>query len=91
MLGHLLSNVWLILWWIIPLFLTAVFAWAMTTLPMEGIFKEDASWLYGIGWGIILSATLLIFVIGICIVTKQDGYTFKDVSILSITEKKIFC
>lgn len=72
---------WLILWGLIPLFLTATFAWAMTSLCLEGTYKEDPSWLYGIGWGVVLSATLLIFVVGFCIVRKQDGYTFKDVSI----------
>lgn len=82
MVGHILSRIWLILWWIIPLFLTAMFAWAMITLPLEGISKEDPSWLYGIGWGIVLSTTFLIFVVGYCVISKQDGYTFKDVSIV---------
>lgn len=56
----------------------------MITLPLEGIYKEDPSWLYGIGWGVVLTATFLIFGVGYCVVKKQDGYTFKDVSISSI-------
>lgn len=81
MVGHTLSRVWLLLWWIIPLYLTGMFAWAMITLPLEGLKdNEDPSWLYGIGWGIVLSTTFLIFVVGYCVISKQDGYTFKDVS-----------
>ncbi|XP_057670359.1 sodium-dependent nutrient amino acid transporter 1-like isoform X1 [Diorhabda carinulata] len=76
MLGHILSRFWLILWWISPMVMTGLFAWGMTTLPLEGIFKDDAVWVYGIGWGVVLTATLLIFVIGIYVVCKQDGYTF---------------
>lgn len=60
-----------------------MFAWAMITLPLEGIYKEDPSWLYGIGWAIVLISTLLIFFIGYCVISKQHGYTFKDVSIFS--------
>ncbi|KAJ8931205.1 hypothetical protein NQ314_015902 [Rhamnusium bicolor] len=81
MLGHILSNIWLILWWFLPLLLTVIFAWGMITLPLEGIFKEDPAWLYGIGWGIVLTAFIFIFLIGFCIVIKQDGYTLNDVSI----------
>ncbi|KAJ8938548.1 hypothetical protein NQ318_016919 [Aromia moschata] len=27
MLGHILSKIWLVLWWLLPLLLTAIFAW----------------------------------------------------------------
>ncbi|CAH1105467.1 unnamed protein product [Psylliodes chrysocephalus] len=76
MLGHILSKFWLILWWLAPIVLTSIFAWGMITLPLEGIFRNDPPWLYGVGFGIVLTSSLLIFVTGLYIVTKQDGYTF---------------
>ncbi|KAG5887858.1 hypothetical protein JTB14_005624 [Gonioctena quinquepunctata] len=78
MLGHILSRFWLLLWWTAPLILTALFAWGMTTLPMEGIFKEDPEWMYLIGWGVVLIATVFIFITGIHVVCQQDGYTLID-------------
>lgn len=84
MVGHILSRIWLLLWWIIPLFLTTIFAWAMITLPLEGLYKEDPSWLYGIGWAVVLCSIFIIFFIGCCVISRQDGYTFKDVSRFSI-------
>ncbi|CAG9818963.1 unnamed protein product [Phaedon cochleariae] len=88
MLGHILSNCWLVLWWISPLILTALFAWGMITLPLEGIFKDDPSWLYGIGWGVVLIATFLIFVIGFYVVYQQDGYTLEDKMKTSVKPSK---
>ncbi|CAH1284311.1 unnamed protein product [Diabrotica balteata] len=76
MLGHILSHFWLILWWTAPVVLTGLFAWGMITLPLEGIYKDDPIWLYGVGWGIVLTASLLIFITGFCVVKKQHGYTF---------------
>ncbi|KAJ8937841.1 hypothetical protein NQ318_022259 [Aromia moschata] len=78
MLGHILSKIWLVLWWLLPLLLTAIFAWGMITLPLEGIYKDDPVWLYGIGWGVVLTAFIFVFLIGFCIVSKQDGYTLND-------------
>lgn len=65
------------------MFMTAIFAWSMITLPLEGVYKQDPSYLYGIGWGVVLAATFLIFVVGYFVVRKQDAYTFRDVSILT--------
>lgn len=79
--GHILSKMWLLLWTVIPLLLAAIFSWAFITLPLEGTNNQDPAWLYGIGYGIVLSASLFIFVIGYVIVRKQDGFTLKDVSI----------
>ncbi|RZC22675.1 bloated tubules, partial [Asbolus verrucosus] len=78
MLGHILSNVWLILWWLLPLLLTGIFAWALITLPYEDTFMNDPEWLSGTGWAIVLTAAIFIFVIGFHTTTKQDGYTIKD-------------
>ncbi|KAJ8971081.1 hypothetical protein NQ317_014754 [Molorchus minor] len=78
MLGHILSKIWLLLWWLLPVLLTAIFTWGMVTLPLEGIYKADPVWLYGIGWGVLLTAFIFIFLIGFYIVFKQDGYTFSD-------------
>lgn len=81
MLGHILSKVWIILWWLVPILLTIVFAWGLATLPLEGIYKVDSDWLYGTGWAVVLTATLFIFILGLCTVLKKDGYTFKHVNI----------
>nr|AHH29252.1 BLOT-like protein [Leptinotarsa decemlineata] len=78
MLGHILSGLWLLLWWAAPLILTGLFAWGMITLPMEGIFREDPPWLYLTGWGVVLVASLFIFIKGVHTVHIQDGYTWKD-------------
>ena len=78
MLGHILSTVWLILWWILPLLLIGIFAWALITLPKED-FKNDPEWLCATGWAIVLTAAIFIFVIGFYTVTNQDGYTVTDV------------
>lgn len=75
MLGHILSRIWIILWWCNPILLTGIFAWGLITLPLEGIYKTDPIWLYGTGWGVVLISTIFIFVIGIFIVRKQSGYT----------------
>ncbi|XP_063910924.1 sodium-dependent nutrient amino acid transporter 1 isoform X2 [Zophobas morio] len=77
MLGHILSTVWLILWWILPLLLIGIFAWALITLPKED-FKNDPEWLCATGWAIVLTAAIFIFVIGFYTVTNQDGYTVTD-------------
>ncbi|NP_001137203.1 bloated tubules [Tribolium castaneum] len=77
MLGHILSNVWLILWWLLPLLLTGIFAWALITIP-EDEFVEDPEWLYATGWAVVLTAAIFILVIGIYTVTKMDGYTVID-------------
>lgn len=79
MLGHILSNIWLLLWWLLPLLLTGIFAWALITLPSDK-FIDDPEWLYGTGWAIVLTAAIFIFIIGMYTVTKQDGYTIIDVS-----------
>ncbi|CAG9855929.1 unnamed protein product [Phyllotreta striolata] len=76
MLGHILSKIWLVLWWLAPIILTLIFAWGMIVLPLEGVFKDDPPWLYGVGWGVVLTSSLLIFIIGLFVVTKHDGYTF---------------
>nr|CAI5843955.1 unnamed protein product [Callosobruchus analis] len=78
MLGHILSRLWLLLWWVLPILLTFIFAWGMITLPMERVFKDDQAWMYGIGWGVVLSATVFIFAVGGWIMMRQEGYTIKD-------------
>lgn len=79
MLGHILNKVWLILWWILPVLLTGIFAWALVTFPQDH-FDLDPEWLYGVGWAIVLTAAIFIFITGFYTVMKQDGYTFTDVS-----------
>ncbi|XP_030753330.1 sodium-dependent nutrient amino acid transporter 1-like isoform X1 [Sitophilus oryzae] len=77
-LGRLLSKFWLFLWWFIPIFLTAIFVWGLVTLPFEGTYKEDSIWLYAVGWSMVLIAFLFVFVMGVFVMRKQDGYTAVD-------------
>lgn len=76
MIGQVLSKLWIVLWWIIPLVLTGIFCWGLATLP----FENDPEWLSGAGWGVILVTIIFIFIIGIYTVAEQDGYSFVDVS-----------
>jgi solute carrier family 6 (neurotransmitter transporter) len=81
MLGRILSKFWLILWCIVPLLLTAIFAWALIAPPAKGgitALEEDSVWVAGTGWGVVLTATVFIFVMGIYTITQQDGYTMVD-------------
>lgn len=80
MLGHILSNIWLLLWWLLPILLIGIFAWALVTLPFEDTFVDDPLWMIGAGWGLVLTALIFIFVVGFWSVSRQDGYTFADVS-----------
>ncbi|KAK9891443.1 hypothetical protein WA026_014676 [Henosepilachna vigintioctopunctata] len=74
MLGQVLSKFWLVLWWVIPLLLTAIFCWGLAVLP----FGNDPEWLSGTGWGVVLVATIFIFAMGLYTITKQDAYSFVD-------------
>ncbi|XP_019766343.1 sodium- and chloride-dependent neutral and basic amino acid transporter B(0+) isoform X3 [Dendroctonus ponderosae] len=77
MLGHILSKIWLILWWFIPFLLIGVFVWGLATMPLEGS-ANDPVWLYAVGGGVVLTAFVFIFVMGLFVMRNQDGYTSSD-------------
>lgn len=79
MLGHILSKTWLILWWFIPFLLIGVFVWGLATMPLEGA-TNDPIWIYALGGGVVLTAFVFIFVMGLFVMRNQDGYTSSDVS-----------
>lgn len=50
-------------------------------MQLTGITTVDPAWLYGIGWAVVVTALVFIFVVGIFTATKQEEYyTFQDVS-----------
>ncbi|KAL1517046.1 hypothetical protein ABEB36_000862 [Hypothenemus hampei] len=77
-LGQILPKFWLGLWWLIPLGLTGLFLWGLATLKLEGIHKDDPIWLYAIGWAVVLTAFIFIFVLGFFVSRTRDGYTVCD-------------
>ncbi|XP_066250792.1 sodium-dependent nutrient amino acid transporter 1 isoform X1 [Euwallacea similis] len=78
MLGHILSKIWLFMWWIIPLVLTGILLWGLAVIYLEEMFSSDPVWLYGIGWAVVLTTFLLIIAMGLVVLRKQDGYTVCD-------------
>ncbi|XP_050295755.1 sodium- and chloride-dependent neutral and basic amino acid transporter B(0+)-like isoform X2 [Anthonomus grandis grandis] len=78
MLGHILSKIWLGLWWFIPFLLTGLFIWALSTMQLNGIYRVDPVWLYALGWSVLLIAIIFIIATGIFITRQHDGYTIID-------------
>lgn len=78
-LGKSLSKLWIGFWWLVPIILAALFIWALSTLPLSGIWIKDPDWLYGTGWAIVLTALIFIIAMACYQVFNQDEYyTFND-------------
>lgn len=87
-MGSKLTGAWKVLWCLAPAVMATIGLWTLSTTRLSGLDRIDDTWMYCLGWIIVLSCLVLIIVIAFYEVYIQVDYNLMQVWIVGIWRKR---